>query len=193
MDAEIPGAGSGLGGEEPPGPISVVEAAPPANDAVVLPLRALAGLESGMVGGAGMLISFATDAWLHREYIWKVPHVFASAFYGDRIFRASFGFVTIAGVALLLALAGTVGILFGCLVRRPLPPLRLITMALLTSMLWYWVSQSIAWRAWIPLAQSYLAPSTMLAAHVVYGLCLARYSQRLRALARAFSPSAVLE
>jgi len=193
MDAEIPGAGPEPDAGEPPGPVVVVEAAPRSSDAVVLPLRVLAGLESGIIGGCGMLLSFAFDAWVHREYIWKVPHVFASAFYGDRIFRASFGVVTLAGLALLLALAGTVGILFGCLVRRPLPPMRLITMALVTSFAWYWVSQLILWRAWIPLAQSYLAPSTMLAAHVVYGLCLARYSQRLRALDRAFSPSAVLE
>ena len=187
MDAEIPEPEthvvSGEVSEESSAP-----AEPESARAAPIDVRVLAGLEAGVVGGAAMLAWFAADSWLRREYIWRMPHLYASAFYGDRIFKASFGVVTVSGMALLLAMAGCVGILFGLMMARPKQPVRLITAALLTSMSWYWFSQVVIWRTWIPLVSLYLSPFSMVVAHVLYGLLLIRYATRVRALARALGP-----
>jgi hypothetical protein len=175
---------------------AVEQPAPPAVPPPSLPtlgVRALAGLQVGITGGLVMLFWFGLDSWLHREFIWKVPHLFASLFYEQRIFRAAFGAVTLAGIALVLAQAGAVGILFGSAVLRPPHVLRLAITALVASMSWYWVSQSLLWRHWIPLVPFYTSPYTMVVAHVLYGLCLARYGNTVNLLVRTFQPVAVLE
>lgn len=179
--------------------VAAVEAAAPPSapeaprPVPALTVRALAGLQVGITGGLVMLLWFGLDAWLHREFFWKVPHLFASLFYEQRIFRAAFSAVTLAGIALILAEAGIVGVLFGSAVLRPPHIIRLAVTALVASMSWYWVSQSLLWRNWIPLLPSYTTPATMIVAHVLYGLCLARYGNVVNTLIRTFQPAAVLE
>jgi hypothetical protein len=174
------------------------DALPVAERAAELPpaplgVRALAGLECGIAGGLVMLLWFLADSWLRGEFIWKIPHLFASLYYGDRIFRASFGVITLAGIALLLVAAGIVGILFGCLVSRPPHILRLSVGALVVSMCWYWFNQTVLWRHGMMLVPLYVVPSTMVVAHILYGLVLSRYSRALNRLGQALADSPVLK
>lgn len=168
--------------EEPPAPPQ-----PPPPPAP-LSVRALAGLEAGVLGGLVMLLWFGLDSWLHREFVWKVPHLLASLFYGQRVFRPVFGVVTLAGIALVLFQAGSVGALFACLLPRPPHPVRLVVAALTASMSWYWLSQTIFWRHWIPELPVYTSPATMVVAHILFGVSLARYGSTVETLRRAFPP-----
>lgn len=200
MGDEIPGtpeAPAAAPSEPAPVPAASEPLLPPAADVPRPPapigVRVLAGLECGVAGGLVMLFWFLADSWLRGDFIWKVPHLFASLYYGDRIFRASFGMVTVTGIALLLVASGSVGILFGCLVARPPHIFRLAIGALVVSMCWYWFDQTVLWRHWLLLVPAYVLPSTMVVAHLLYGLVLSRYSRSLHRLGQALADSPVLK
>lgn len=150
-----------------------------------LAARALAGLQVGVIGGIVMLLWFGADAWLHREFVGKVPHLFASWFYGERVFQHRLGWITLLGLATLLGSAGLLGSGFGVALPRPPGMLRLFVFALLTAMAWYWASQVLLWRRWLPLIPLYTTPASMFVAHFLYGICLTRYPRALQALRRA--------
>ncbi len=155
-------------------------------------MRALAGLQVGILGGLVMLSWFGLDSWFHREYFWKVPHLLASSFYGERIFHRTFGMMTVAGMAMQLAGAGLLGVLFGMAMVRPPGFARLGLIAVLTAMSWYWASQEIFWRRWLPLLPLYTTQSSMFVAHLLYGICLAQYRARARQLLRDFATPSVI-
>lgn len=196
MEEEIPGGPEGGTTATPlPPPERPLEARVVGSVVSVAPLgvRALAGLEVGIVGGLLMLAWFMADAWLHREFLWKLPHLFASLLYGDDVFHARFGMITLAGISMLLVSSGSVGLAFGCLIRRPSPMLRFTVVALIVSMSWYWFTMAVVWRQWLPLFPAYVLPYTMVVAHILYGIALAQYSRVVRLLARALHTPSVLE
>src|SRR5688572_19476675 len=95
-----------------------------------LAVRALAGLETGVLGGAVMLGWFATISVWQDQLWYAVPNLLAGVFYGELIFRSGFGFVTLTGIAIHLISGGVAGILFGVLAPEGQAPARVVLLGL---------------------------------------------------------------
>ena len=72
-------------------------------------LRALAGIEAGILGGVAMLAWPAVSSLVDLQSIWVVPNLLGSALSGHAVLHRGFGWVTVAGLGLHLFVAGSVG------------------------------------------------------------------------------------
>jgi hypothetical protein len=151
-----------------------------------LPVRALAGVEAGVLGGIAMLGWFILVSVWQDQFWYAVPNLLAGVFYGEFIFRAGFGLVTLSGIALHLVSGGLVGALFGLLVPTGQTPPRMLLFGLVVGLLWFYVNQYLLWRRTNPLVIYYTAQSSMIAAHLLFGVFLARVSWRVRVLESQF-------
>lgn len=156
------------------------------NPKPALRVRALAGIEAGVLGGTAMLGWFILISVWQDQFWYAVPNLLAGMFYGEFIFRAGFGLVTIAGIALHLVSGGLVGGLFGVLTPAGQTPPRMLLFGLLAGLLWFYFNQYLLWRRTNPLVIYYTAESSMIAAHLLFGVFLARLSWRLRVLDAQF-------
>jgi hypothetical protein len=145
-------------------------------------VRALAGLETGVLGGAAMLLWFALVSVWQDQLWYAVPNLLAGVFYGESIFRAGFGFVTLTGIALHLVSGGIAGAVFGIVAPAGQTPPRMLLLGLLGGLLWFYFNQYLLWRRTNPLLIYYTAESSMVAAHLLFGVFLGRLSWSLRLL-----------
>lgn len=76
-------------------------------------LRALAGIQLGIAGGAVMMAFCAAATPLLGEPWWLIPNLFASALRGPFVFRSGAGWDTIIGISVHMMAAGVVGALAG--------------------------------------------------------------------------------
>ncbi len=149
-------------------------------------LRMLAGVQTGVLGGFGMLGTLALASTLERHPVWTVPNLLGSFFYGRSALRRSFGPAAVAGLALHLLTAGVIGIVFGMLVGELRNRLRVWLLGILTGLIWYYFSQALLWRELGALSALYSSPRWLLLAHLVYGFFLGLYPSGLRSLSRHF-------
>src|SRR4051812_37646084 len=110
-----------------------------------MPLRVLAGLETGIAGGLIMMTWFIFHALLRGLYWWVVPNLLAATLYSGRPFRFGFGIVTVVGLALHLASAGCVGAIFAALFP-PRNPARILLVGLMAGIAWYYLAFGILWN-----------------------------------------------
>jgi hypothetical protein len=151
-----------------------------------LRVRALAGIEAGVLGGAAMLVWFILTSVWQDQFWYAVPNLLAGIIYGEFVFRAGFSIVTVAGIALHLVSGGLVGGLFGILAPAGQTPPRMLLWGLLAGLLWFYFNQYFWWRRTNPLVIYYTAESSMIAAHLLFGAFLARLSWRSRVLDAQF-------
>ena len=149
-------------------------------------VRALAGVEAGVLGGAAMVAWFMLVSVWQGQFWYAVPNLLAGVFYGEVIFRSGFSMVTIAGIAIHLVSGGLVGALFGLLAPAGQTPPRTVLLGLVAGLLWFYFNQFLWWRRTNPLLIYYTAESSMLAAHLLFGVVLGRLSWRLRVLEAQF-------
>jgi len=135
---------------------------------------ALAGIEAGTVAALILLGYLALDSAWHRRSVWTVPNLLASTFYGESAFRPGFGARTSAGLALLLLLYGTLGLLFALVVRDHGTRLRVVLAGLIYGVGWFFLSFDILWKHVNPMVQIYSPDRAMLVGHVIYGGVLGR-------------------
>jgi len=161
----------------------VVEAAPNSLSPAVLEVRtragglacALAGLQAGMLGALAMLVWLGIDSSLGRRSFWSEENLFASLFYGGDAVRAGFGVKTLAGVALYLIMYSLLGAIFAFAVRSRFRPMRNVLLALAFALGWYYLSFHLLWKTAMPLVYLLYADRPMVAAHLIYGACLAAF------------------
>jgi hypothetical protein len=149
-------------------------------------VRALAGVETGILGGAAMLVWFALVSIWQDQFWYAVPNLLAGAIYGDFIFRAGFSTVTLAGIAIHLVSGGLVGALFGLLAPADQTPPRMVLFGLLGGVIWFYFNQYFWWRRTNPLVIYYTDEPSMIAAHLLFGVFLGRLSWRIRVLENHF-------
>jgi hypothetical protein len=147
-------------------------------------VRALAGIQTGVLGGLAMIGWLAASAAVDRQSIWIVPNLLASVFYGRDVLRLRFSVITVAGLALHLFVAGVVGLVFGMVIGESRNRLRVALLGILSALVWYHFSEVLFWRKLGALALVYSPPRSMLLAHLAYGFVLAWYPSGLRAAHR---------
>jgi hypothetical protein len=144
-----------------------------------LPLL-LAGLQGGMVGGLWMLAWLGLSATWQRRSFWTAENLFASAFYGDTAIRRGFAFSTLSGLALYLLLYSLLGAGFAAVVRDRVAPTRVMLLAILFSLFWYFVSFHGIWKSLLPLVYLLHAEKPAVIGHLLYGTFLGRYPEYLK-------------
>ena len=151
-------------------------------------LELLAGLETGIIGGLVMLAWFLLHSILRNEYWWAVPNLLATTFYGDRALRLGPGRATLSGAALHLATSGVLGAIFALVVsswRQTYA--RVALLGLLAGLSWYYLSYGWLWKKLNPLIPAYGTVPPLLAAHLLFGLCLSLYPRWLFSIQRHFT------
>jgi hypothetical protein len=134
--------------------------------------KALCGIEAGIIGGLAMLVLFATASMLNRHVWWEVPNLLGSTFYHSRAFYFGAGVPTLAGGALQLTIAGTIGAIFSVVFGNVPSRHRLVLLGTLTGLGWFFLSNAWFWPRVNPLVPfSWPEPAAILC-HVVFGVCL---------------------
>jgi hypothetical protein len=158
----------------------------PGNQDRVSPLlvHALAGIQTGVLGGLAMFGWLAASSAVDRQSVWIVPNLLGSLFYGRDVLWRSFSTTTVAGLALHLFVTGLIGLAFGMAVGESRNRLRVALLGILSALVWYHFSELLFWRKLGALALIYSPPRSMLLAHLVYGFALACHPSGLRVVER---------
>jgi len=143
---------------------------------------ALAGLETGITGALAMLIWLGIGSVWTRHSVWWVPNLVASAVYGAGSLRGAVGFHTVVGVAMVLALYGMVGVLFGEILGSGAGGFRLFCFSLIVALTVYWGVLRWFWNMANPVGHLYAPDGQILLGHILFGCFLSRYPTRLRDL-----------
>ncbi len=149
-------------------------------------LFALAGIQAGVLGGVVMVAWLAFTSALLGRSPWILPNLAASALYGRAVLRASFGMPSVAGIALVLALAGLIGLVFAMLIGAHANRARVVLLGILAGLVWYYFSQALFWDRLGVLAGIHVSPAATMVGHLLYGLVLGQYPSRLEAAKRQF-------
>jgi hypothetical protein len=150
---------------------------------------ALAGLQAGVLGALLMIGWLMLCSVSMRRSIWIVPNLFATIFYGPGAYQNQFLRSSWPGIALMLAIYGVGGLVWGVLCgvlrqaeRRP-PFLPLF--GAIAGLLVYYIFFDLIWRHADPLIPLYAPDRQLQVAHVLWGIVLARaplYSRRIAAV-----------
>ena len=149
---------------------------------------AIAGVQSGVLGGMFMLGWLALISVLQGRSIWSVPNLLASTFYGEAALRRGFRWSTLSGVALHVIMTATAGLLFGFAVSGIASRGRVIALGLGAGMAWYFLSLGFFWKHVNPMVPLYGSGAGLFVAHLGLGVFLGlfpRYLQDLGAPATA--------
>src|SRR5947208_5940258 len=132
-------------------------------------LRAVAGLESGVIGGVFMLAWLALLSVLQGRAAWSIPNLLASTFYGEAALRRGFRWTTLSGLALQVIVSAVAGLLFGFAVSGIANRGRVMVLGLAAGVAWYFLSLGIFWKYVNPMVPLYTRGLGMLLAHVGMG------------------------
>ena len=119
----------------------------------------LAGLEAGMLGAIYMIVWLMLGSRLARRSIWDIPNLFATTFYGPMAYEGQYFRSSWSGVALIVAICGLGGMLWGLVWRDDRQPFLtlfggiggLAVYFLFFDFVWKWVNPEIPMYA--PLRQ----------------------------------------
>lgn len=166
-------------------PVYIEPAAPP--PPVVIPIppvapRLLAGIESGVLGAAVMILWFGLDSLLERQYWWAMLNLWGASVYHNRVFSMGFGIATLAGAATHFFLHGVAGGVWGVVAGRMSNYWLHLACSLLAAALWYWVLMHTFWPAVAPVVSRITPiPATPLA-YFLFGAAISRNAYRARQL-----------
>ena len=149
-------------------------------------LRALAGIETGVLGGVAMFGWLALSSLFDFRSIWTAPNLLGSTLSGQATLQRGFGWATVLGLGLHLAVSGLIGMTFGLLVGNAARRLRVTLLGMLTGLVWFYFSQALFQRKLGVFVTLYSPPRTLLMAHLMYGLVLGWFPSGLRSVTRTF-------
>src|SRR5438270_13691900 len=118
-------------------------------------LQAVAGVESGILGGALMLVWLGLLSFLQGRSVWSIPNLLASTFYGELALRRGFRWTTLSGVALHLIVCAMAGLVFGLAVSGIAHRGRVMLLGLAAGVGWYFLSLGVFWKYVNPMVPLY--------------------------------------
>ncbi len=147
--------------------------------------RLLAGVDVGLAGSLAAIGWLLFHSALQREFWWAKLNVAGAFFYGPGVYSMGVGRATLAGFALLLVTYTALGALFGA-AAQPRKPGRNLLLALILTVAWHFFAQVRFWPWMDTFAPSYFPRLATMPAHLLYVLCLSRFSGRFWSLASSF-------
>ena len=156
------------------------------------PRHAVAGLQAGIVGAIYMILWSAAASLWSRRSIWMIPNLYASTFYGSRVYVSGFTRGSWSGVALMIAICGIGGLLWGLIWRDRDRPFLLVFGAA-TGLLFYYLLFKLIFRSANPLIPLYAPEPQIQIGYIAWGIALAKsplYSRRIAGKAAGSSGTA---
>jgi hypothetical protein len=156
----------------------------------------LAGLEAGMVGALWMLAWLGVSAMWEQRSFWSPENLMATAFDRNSALPPAFTAGTCSGLALYLAIYSLLGAAFAAVVRDRVSRGRVMLLAVLFALAWYYFSFRWAFKTTMPLVALLHVERPTILGHLVYGTMLGRYPlyvDRLVGAKPAPAPAVVVE
>lgn len=149
--------------------------------------HALAGLQAGVTGALLMLGFLMIGSRWDQRSVWTIPNLFATTFFKNDIYRNEFVRSSWTGVALLVAIYGFLGILWGCAWRDERK--RWLTLyGALAGLAVYFLFFDFIWQHVNALIALYGPNRQLIVGHILWGMVLARsprYARRIAERLRA--------
>lgn len=141
----------------------------------------LAGVHAGVLGAMALLACVMIGSvWDHRS-IWTVPNLFATTFFGSAAYRNQLVRTSWSGIALVLALYGVLGMVWG-VIQGGRGKRAIALSGAIAGLLVYFVLYDFIWKHANPLIPLYAPDRSLELGHLLWGLVLARsplYSRRI--------------
>ena len=151
----------------------------------------LAGLEGGTVGVLWMLAWFGVSSMWQQRSFWAPENLMATAFDRNASLAPGFTWATCGGLALYILLYGLLGAAFSSLVRDRVPQTRVMLLAVIASLCWYYFSFRWAFKLVLPLVALLHVEHATLVGHLLYGTMLGRYPLYVHRLMNTAPPAPV--
>jgi hypothetical protein len=151
----------------------------------------LAGLEGGTVGVLWMLTWLGlSSVWQQRSF-WAPENLMATAFDRNSTLAPVFAWATVAGLSLYVLIYSALGAAFSTAVRDRVPRGRVMAVAVIFAVIWYYVSFRWTFRLALPLVALLHVEHPMLVGHLLYGTMLGRYPLYVSKLMNTSAPPIV--
>jgi hypothetical protein len=143
--------------------------------------HALAGLQAGVLGALVLFVCVMIGSLWDGRSIWVVPNLFATTFFGSDVYRNQFLRTSWTGIALIVAVYGVLGALWGFILRdRRIPGIGVY--GAIAGLGVYFLFFDFLWRHVNPLVTLYAPNRQLQLGHVLWGIVLARsplYARRI--------------
>jgi hypothetical protein len=152
-----------------------------ANDQKTRLRHALAGLQAGVLGALLLFACVMVGSLWNGRSVWVVPNLFATTFFGSEVYRNQLLRTSWTGMALVFAVYGALGALWGCVWRDQRKPW-LGVYGAVTGLGVYYLFYGSLWRHVNPLVTLYAPERQLELGHVLWGMVLARsplYARRI--------------
>jgi hypothetical protein len=149
----------------------------------------LAGLEAGVLGALLMVACLMIGSLWNGRSIWVGPNLFATTFFGSEVYRNQLLRTSWTGVALIVAIYGLLGILWGC-VWRDERKRWLRVYGAVTGLCVYYLLYDLVWRHVNPLIPLYAPDRQLQLGHLLWGIVLASSPAFARRIADSTAHSA---
>jgi hypothetical protein len=143
--------------------------------------HALAGLQAGVLGALVLFACLMVGSLWNGRSVWVVPNLFATTFFGSGVYRNQLLRTSWTGIALMIAVYGLLGSLWGCIWRDKRIPWRGLYGAV-AGLCVYYLFYDVLWRHINPLVTLYAPDRQLQVGHVLFGIVLARspvYARRI--------------
>jgi hypothetical protein len=143
--------------------------------------HALGGLQAGVVGALVIFACLMVGSLWNGRSVWVVPNLFATTFFGSGVYRNQLLRTSWTGIALIIAVYGALGSVWGCIWRDERRPW-LGLYGVLAGLCIYFLFYDVVWRHVNPLVTLYAPDRQLLLGHVLFGIVLARsplYARRI--------------
>jgi hypothetical protein len=152
--------------------------------------HALAGLQAGVLGALIMFLCLMIGSLWYGRSIWVVPNLFSTTFFGSDVYRNHLLRTSWAGIALIVAIYGLLGTVWGCIWRDRRQPW-LALYGAVAGMAVYFFFYDFLWRHVNPLITLYAPDRQLELGHILWGMALARsplYARRISTSTQAPAP-----
>ena len=149
----------------------------------------LAGMEGGTVGVLWMLAWLGvSSAWQQRSF-WAPENLMATAFDRSLSLAPVFGWPTCAGLAVYVLIYSVLGAAFALAVGDRVPARRVILLAVIFAVAWYYVSFRWIFKFTLPMVALLHVEHTTVIGHLLYGTMLGRFPLYVNRLMNTAKPA----
>ncbi len=153
------------------------------------PRHALAGLQAGVLGALFMILWLMGYSRYLRRSAWDIPNLFATSFYGADAYREQYLRTSWTGIALIVAVGGLGGVLWGIIWRENRPPF-LPLLGAAVGIALYLILFDLIWKQTNPLIPLYAPLRQVQVGYLIWGLTLSRSARFSRTIAASTSIAA---
>lgn len=148
----------------------------------------LSGMEAGTVGILSMLLWLGVSSVWQQHSFWTAENLMATAFDRNADLAPVFRWSTCAGLALYLLIYMLLGAAFSAIARDRVPRGRVMLLAVVFALAWYYLAFHWAFQYALPLVSLLHVEHSTLVGHLLYGTMLGRYPFYVRRLMGAAPP-----